>query len=71
LTFFVEIFQDGISKADLFTDPIISGGGKISKRFTNKVTHLIWSEGRLKSLIKASDAEIPIVTPFWIDICIK
>jgi NAD-dependent DNA ligase len=66
MVFFVEIFQDGASMFDLFLDQIQKMGGKLTKTIGKKTTHLIWKDGRLKSLLKAHDLGIKIVTPLWL-----
>ena len=66
MVFYVEIFQDGVSMVDLFLDQIQKMGGKVNKSMGKQLTHLIWKDGRLKSLLKAHDMGLKIVTPLWI-----
>ncbi len=64
--FYIEIYQDGVSMFDLFLDQIQKLGGKVTKTIGKKTTHLIWKDGRIRSLLKAHDLEIKIVTPLWL-----
>ena len=72
LVFYLEIFHEGTSLEDSFKNKIEEYGGKISKRLGNQVTHLIWGEGRLKTLQKAIQYEnIMIVSTLWLLDCEK
>lgn len=69
LIFQLEVFQDEISMFDLFSEQIIRYGGKITKLIGKRTTHLVWSNGRLKSLLKAQEMNIQIVNPLWLKSC--
>jgi hypothetical protein len=38
----------------------------LTKSLAKKTTHLIWKDGRKKSLLKAFEQGIKIVTPLWL-----
>lgn len=54
---------------DLFSELILKHGGKISKTLCKRTTHLVWSNGMHKTLLKATELGIKIVTPLWLKIC--
>jgi hypothetical protein len=35
------------------------------------VTHVVWSEGKNKTLIKATELDLSIVTPLWMEECFQ
>lgn len=44
----------------------MSHGGKVSRRLGKHVTHLVWSQGRPKTLKKAQEYEgIKIISTLW------
>ena len=66
LTFFLEIFHNGQSQHSFFEKAIIDHGGKVSRRLGKHVTHLVWSDGRTKTLNKALELEdISIISTLW------
>lgn len=54
----------------LFISSVLENGGQISKGIGKKNTHIIWKEGRKKSLLKAEELKIKVVTPVWIQVCL-
>ena len=67
LTFYLEIFTDGTADNEVFKKALIEHGGKVSKLLTKNVTHVVWSQGRARTLEKALDYEsIKIVSSLWL-----
>lgn len=50
----------------MFADTVTMNGGKVSKSICKKTTHMVWKDGKLRSLLAAHDSNIKIVTPLWI-----
>lgn len=44
-------------------------GGKVLKHMGKSATHFIWSNGKLKSLLKAQELGLQIVSPLWLKAC--
>lgn len=44
-------------------------GGKVLKNMGKSATHLVWANGKLKTLLKASELNLQIVSPLWIKAC--
>lgn len=54
-----------------FNQQALAYGGKVSEKLTNNVTHLIWSDGRIKTVNKAQEMNIKIVSPLWFERCLN
>ena len=68
--FYLEIFSDGNSMDSAFKSKIEELGGKVVKRLGPNVTHLVWSHGTDKMLMKAIQHEnIKIVSTLWLTAC--
>jgi twin BRCT domain len=67
--FCLEILRDGVSQDDVFSYTIHRMGGKVLKAMGKSATHFIWSNGKLKNLLKASDLGLQIVSPLWLKAC--
>lgn len=66
LVFYLEIFQDGKSASDFFQQMISDFGGKVSRRLGGNVTHLVWANGRQKTLQKMGQyPNMKIVSVLW------
>lgn len=66
LIFYLEVFTNGEAADNFFKKAIAEHGGKISRRLGKHVTHLVWSDGRTKTLTRALDYEqIKIVSTLW------
>ena len=66
LFFYLDIFTNGEKAGSYFTKSVIDHGGKISSRLGKHITHLVWSEGRAKTLSKALEFEgIKIISTLW------
>jgi len=66
LTFYLEIFNNGKPADSFFEKAIVDHGGKVSRRLSKHVTHLVWSEGRTKTLDRALELEdIHIISTLW------
>ncbi len=44
-------------------------GGRVLKTLCKTVTHLVWANGKLSTLCKASDLNLQIVSPLWLKAC--
>ena len=72
LKFYLEIQLKGEPHEEPFVILVNKGGGKVFKSLTKNITHLVWSEGNFKTLLKASELEsVQIVSPLWVEACIK
>jgi hypothetical protein len=58
LVFYLDIILEGESQESAFTSLIIEAGGRIIKNLGASATHLIWSNGKIKSISKASELKI-------------
>ena len=67
--FCLEISREGISQDDVFSYTIQQMGGKVLKAMGKSATHFIWSNGKLRSLLKASELGLQIVSPLWLKAC--
>ena len=66
LFFYLDIFTNGERADSFFTKSVLDHGGKISGRLGKHITHLVWSEGRVKTLKKALEFEdIKIISTLW------
>ena len=64
--FYLEIFFDGKVAHEYFEKLIREHGGKLSRRLGKHVTHLVWSEGRKKTLRKALEFDsIYVISTLW------
>ena len=67
LCFYLEICSDGKPQSQAFEKAVIECGGKVSRRLGKHVTHLVWSQGKKKTLEKALEYEdIKIVSSLWL-----
>ena len=72
LTFHLEIYTNGMSADTFFKKTVLEHGGKISRRLGNHVTHLVWSEGRTKTIRNALEFEgIQIISTLWFQETLK
>ena len=55
VTAFLEIRLDGQASEQAFTDTIERQGGKVLKTLGKSVTHVVWANGKLHTLLKASE----------------
>ena len=44
-------------------------GGRVLKALGKSATHFIWSNGKLRSLLKANELGLQIVSPLWLKAC--
>ena len=66
LAFYLEIQNNGEPANHFFEKAVVDHGGKISRRLGKHVTHLVWSEGRTRTLKKALELEdIHIISTLW------
>ena len=66
LFFYLDIFTNGERADSFFTKSVLDHGGRISERLGKHITHLVWSEGRAKTLKKALEfEEIRIISTLW------
>lgn len=70
LIFYFEILHDGKSIDGYFKNKALELGGRVIERMGKTVTHLVWSQGNTKTLIKAQELGIKIVSPLWFEKCI-
>ena len=68
-TFFFDIQYEGKPHDEYFKNKALEYGGKVSGRLAKNVTHVVWSQGKNKTLIKATELELRIVTPLWLEEC--
>ena len=66
-TFFFDIQYEGKPHDEYFKNKALEYGGKVSGRLAKNVTHVVWSQGKNKTLIKATELEWRIVTPLWLE----
>jgi len=71
LTFYLEIRLDGQPQEQAFLETIEEMGGRVLKRLTNAVTHVVWANGKLQSLSRARELGSKIVSPLWLEACIS
>lgn len=63
----MEIYSENKPDNEVFKSMLIKHGGKVSQNLTRYVTHVVWSQGRTKTLEKALDYEnTKIVTSLWL-----
>ena len=67
--FCLEILREGVSQDDVFSYTIQQMGGKVLKAMGKSATHFIWSNGKLRNLLKASELGLQIVSPLWLKAC--
>ena len=66
LVFFLEIYTNGQLADSFFSNTVVDHGGKISRRMGKHITHLVWSEGRHKTLKKALElGNISVISTLW------
>jgi len=66
MVFYLEIFTEGEAADSFFQKAVMNHGGKLSRRLGKHVTHLVWSQGRAKTLAKAREYEsIKIISTLW------
>ena len=66
MVFYLEIMQEGKVADTFFVKAVLTHGGKLSRRLGKHVTHLVWSQGRPKTLKKAQEYEgIKIISTLW------
>ena len=71
-TFYLDIYTNGNSADTFFYNSVLNHGGKISRRLGRHVTHLVWSEGRPKTISKALEFEdIKIISTLWFQETLK
>jgi len=58
MVFYLDIILEGESQESAFTSLIIEAGGKIIKNLSASATHLVWSNGKIKSISKATELKI-------------
>lgn len=68
---YLEIKLDGQSQEQAFSDQIEQFGGRCLKVLVKSATHVVWSNGKLQTLLKASEMAIQIVSPLWIKACLE
>ena len=66
-----EILHDGKPIDEYFKNKVVEFGGRLVDRLYKNVTHLIWSNGKPKTLVKALELGIKVVTPLWLEQCIS
>lgn len=77
MVFFMEIYRNGECINDCFQNWVKEHGAKVSNFWSSKVTHFVWSGGKLQNISKAAkdsvekDTPIEIVQPIWISESIK
>lgn len=67
LVFYFEILHDGKSIDGYFKNKALELGGRVIERLGKTVTHVVWSQGKTKTLIKAQELGIKIVSPLWFE----
>jgi hypothetical protein len=60
---------ENVSQDQAFCKTLQEMGGKVLKNLGKSVTHLVWANGKLKTLLKASELNLQIVSPLWIKAC--
>jgi hypothetical protein len=71
LVFYFEILHDGKTIDGYFKNRALEFGGRVLNKLVKTVTHLVWSGGTQKTLIKAQELDIKIVSPLWFEKCIQ
>lgn len=66
----MEIRLDGQPQEQAFLETIEEMGGRVLKRLTGAVTHVVWANGKLQSLGRARELGTKIVSPLWLEACI-
>jgi NAD-dependent DNA ligase len=69
--FFFEIMHQGKAIDGYFRQQTVQMGGKVADKLSKSVTHLIWSDGKIKTLSKAQELQLKIVTPLWFEACVN
>ena len=52
--FYLEVFLNGKQSDEYFKNNILELGGRITARLGGHVTHMVWSEGKPRTLLKVS-----------------
>jgi hypothetical protein len=68
---FIDIGRDLAPNYDTLNDKLIQLGAKIEKTLSNKLTHIIFFKGVLKTKKVAAKLNIPLVSPQWVYYCYK
>lgn len=71
MVFYIEIYHEGKPHDEYFKNKVLEHGGKLSLNFSKNVTHLVWSQGRSKLILKGVELNIKIVSPLWLEECLK
>ena len=73
LVFYLEIYCNGKQTDEYFKNNIMELGGRITPRLGSHVTHMIWSDGKPKTLLRVSQqyTHINIVSTLWFTKCFE
>jgi hypothetical protein len=71
LVFYFEILHEGKPIGEYFKNKVLEFGGRLVEKLSKNVTHVVWGDGKPKTLIKAQDMGIKIITPLWLEHCIS
>lgn len=70
LVFRFEVMHDGKSIDEHWRNKVVEFGGRVSDVLGKHVTHLVWSNGKPKTITKAIEYGAKVVTPLWLEHCI-
>lgn len=69
--FFVEVFHLGMDASECMCLPIIANKGTIHHKICSSTSYVVFNEGRDFILGNALQLDIPLVTPLFIEDCLK
>ena len=71
LTIYIDIKDGKNDKSESFHGFLYDLGAEIAKTFNKKVNLLLFSGTNIKNVEKARKRKIPMVSPLWVQKCMK